>query len=108
MKSYIVLLLIAVSSSIKINKYDGPLPDEYDASKGGDVFMNKALRQYGEPVDGGKNFVFSRESVLALATDVMENNQGMRPCDAKAHIGAEFDKAWNHFDNLNEGKIHAE
>ena len=106
MKSYIVLLLIAVSSSIKINKYDGPLPEEYDATKGGDVFMNKALRQYGE--HDGKHFVFSRDSVLALSTDVMENNQGMRPCDAKAHIGAEFDKAWNHFDNLNEGKIHAD
>ena len=108
MKSYLVLLLLAVGSTIRINKYDGPLPEQYDAAKGGDAFMNKVLRAYGEPVEGGQKFVVSRDSALALATDIMENNQGMRPCDAKAHIAAEFDKAWNHYDILNEGKIHAE
>ena len=106
MKSYIVLLLLAVGSTIRINKYDGPLPEEYDVAKGGDAFMNKVLRAYGEKE--GEKFVVSREGALALATDIMENNQGMRPNDAKAHIGAEFDKAWNHFDILNEGKIRAE
>ena len=108
MKSYLVLLFLAVGSTIRINKYDGPLPEQYDVAQGGDAFMNKVLRAYGEPVEGGKKFVISRDSALAIATDIMENNQGMRPVDAKAHISAEFDKAWNHFDILNEGKIHAE
>ena len=98
MKSYLVLLFLAVGSTIRINKYDGPLPEQYDLAKGGDAFMNKVLRAYGEPVEAsnGQKFVVSRESALAIATDIMENNQGMKPNAAKAHIGAEFDKAWTY------------
>ena len=47
--------------------------------------MNKVLRAYCEKE--GEKCVVSRERALALATDIMENNQGMRPVDAQAYIG---------------------
>ena len=39
---------LAVISAVSIKKYDGALPDQFNSAEGGDAFMERAIREYGE------------------------------------------------------------
>ena len=48
MKVYWIVAAVATAAGIKINKYDGPLPAQYDPKEQGDSFMHRIIRTYGD------------------------------------------------------------
>lgn len=98
---------MAVAYAVKIEKYDGPLPPQFDSNQGGDPFMEKVIRELSE-VDSKGTFWISKEAALSISKKVMSENAQMQPFWAKLRVDENFDKCWKHFDNLNQGKIHAD
>ena len=107
MKFNYLLALMAVSSAIKVEKYDGPLPAQFDSSKGGDAFMEKVIKELST-TDGNGKFYVSKDAALSISNKVMTENAEMHSFWAKLHVDENFDKCWKHFDNMNEGKIQAD
>ena len=86
MKFYFILGLLATSGAIEMNKrkIDGELPPQYDAKQMGDPWIEKVARTYGEK-DKNKIYI-SEGNVKTLAFEIMTENQGLRPFDARNHI----------------------
>ena len=69
--------------------------------------MEKVIRELSES-DAKGNFWISKEAALSISKKVMTDNAQMHSFWAKLHVDENFDKCWKHFDNLNQGKIHAD
>ena len=71
--------------------------------------MNRVLNEFATKEANG-SYSVSRENALKLASEVIRNNEAVAQDQDmwnQIHIDNEFPKAWNHFDNLNQGKIAA-
>jgi len=89
-----------------VKKPQPDLPAQYDSIKGGDPFMERVVRQYGEKLDTKPGrFFINYKNLRTLAEETMIKNKKMLPYWASVHIDQQFDKAWHHFDNLSQGVI---
>ena len=102
-----LIALVAVANAIQVQKYDGPLPPQFDSNQGGDPFMEKVIKELSVP-DGKGNFLISKAAALSISQKVMTDNVQMHSFWAKLHIDENFDKCWKHFDNMNQGMIQAD
>ena len=107
MKFYCLIAMIALTEAVNLDKVDGPIPPQFDSAQGGDPFMEKVIRELSEKDEKG-NFWITKEAALSISKKVMTENAQMHSFWAKLKVDENFDKCWKHFDNLNQGKIHAD
>ena len=98
MKFFSLIALIGAMSSTSAlrlteSKFDGELPVQFDASKGGDAFMGNLIKEYATQDDKGV-FYINKANALKYATEVMVNDVGMHTFWAKLHIDDNFNKCW--------------
>ena len=106
---------LALVSAVSIKKYDGPLPVQFNSSEGGDAFMERAIREYGEVVEknGEQKIYINKENAHKLAQQVWDerNLKDVKKFviyhkyDSDQQLESNWNHIWSHYDVLSEGKI---
>ena len=91
--------------------YTRKVPDHWNGEgPSDDRFMWNLLKNYaleGKNKDGTPNgkFWMDKAATRIVATEVLTNNIGMKPSEIPKYLDENFEKAWNHYDLYNFGKL---